>query len=115
MTQISRITLYRWIAAAFIAIAASMTGLPAQAQGFHGRGDNHGRPPAYHGREYGRPIYHGGYSGGDGGDNGLIVGALMGAIVGVLAAGALQPPPPVVYAAPPPPPPPGVDYYYPGN
>lgn len=114
MTQTSRIILYRWIAVAFIAIAASTAWLPAQAQRFHVRS-----PPAYHGRWHRRPIYHGRWHGRPiyhrrwygrpiyhGGNNGLIVGALMGSVVGAVAAGALQPPPP---------PPPGVGYYYPGN
>ncbi|MGA7181369.1 MAG: hypothetical protein WBX11_17540 [Thiobacillaceae bacterium] len=130
MTQTYRISVYRRMAVAVIAVAAVASGLPVQAQdrrgGGHeqpayqggyrgGHGDNRGGHGGYRGG-------HGGYRGG-GGDNrdgggddhgGLLIGALLGAFVGAALVGA-QSPPAVVYSAPPPPPPPGVDYYYPNS
>ncbi|MGO9443536.1 MAG: hypothetical protein ACLPXB_02030 [Thiobacillaceae bacterium] len=105
MTQTYRISVYRRMAVAVIAVAAVASGLPVQAQDRHGGGHEQ---PAYHGGYRGG---HGGYRGGHDGDGGgLLVGALLGAVVGAAIVGA-QPPPPVVYYAPPPPPPPGVEYY----
>ncbi len=127
MNQTYRISVYRRMAVAVVAVACVTSGLPVQAQDRHGGGHEQ---PAYHGGyrdghggyRDGHGGYrdgHGGYRdghgdnrGGGGGDDrgGLLVGALLGAFLGAALVGA-QPPPAVVYSAPPPPPPPGVDYY----
>jgi hypothetical protein len=104
MTHTAQNPLYRYVAVAFVALAMTVSALPAQAQRY-GHGGYHGRPaPRYDNRGYR----------GRGGSNGgaIVAGALLGVIAGtVIANSAQRPPPDVVYSSPPPPPPPGVVYY----
>jgi len=103
MTHTAQNPLYRYITVAFVALAMTVSALPAQAQ-HYGHGGYRGRPaPRYDNRGRG----HGGGNGGA-----IVAGALLGVIAGAAIANSAQrPPPDVVYASPPPPPPPGVVYY----
>jgi hypothetical protein len=106
MINTSRTSLYRYVAVAFVAIAMTVSAVPAQAQRY-GHGGYHGRPAPRYNNNRG---YRG--HGGGGGSGGLIAGALLGVVAGAAIANSAQrPPPDVVYSSPPPPPPPGVVYY----
>ncbi len=117
MNQGPRSAKSKWVTAVVLALAATTSGIPAQAQGRHG--DEH--RPVYRGEQWGRehrsgPPAHRRDHGDETGA--LLFGAVLGAILGAAVSNATQPPPPVVYPESPPPPPPGVIYFpesYPGG
>ncbi|WP_189439935.1 hypothetical protein [Rhodanobacter panaciterrae] len=106
MTHSSRTHLYRQVATAILAVAVTVSALPAQAQQYQRRDGYRGRPaPQYQYRGHD-------YRGHDNGSGNLIAGALLGLVAGaVIMNSAQRPPPAVVYTDAPPPPPPGVVYY----